>query len=298
MKKILSMFSILCILAMLMLGCSSPTPDSSSDTSDKYEDYDYKDYNIVGKYKCDNRYFKQFEEESPEYISAINFYEDGTCLFHVYYIGGIANLNGVYDIDNGTISVKVDLKNTVLETPPDSEIQYMDDQYVFSITDENTLAIDRGCYVIDADDSFIKVSSEPDALAPEPEYDILGTYLCSGDQYNGQPKNSIPYIKFYKEGKCQIYAALSDEDKYFMNESNEQCEIEDSVSGKYHFGENCIYITDLYFFPVAAEVDVHPLKKVFPEEFVCTIVDDESIVIDKGFYKVNDGDTFVRVDKQ
>lgn len=283
----------LCLLCLIIFltGCSLQGSPGQPDTSEELRD----EYNIIGEYTCMNDFYDQYKDrpDYDEYIPSISFYEDGMCRFRVYYIGGVTNLNGVYKIEEDSITVNLDMKNTIMESPADGSIQYMDDQYVFKIADEDNLIIDRECYIVNADDLFVKTSSEPAPVEPDPEYDILGKYICSSEKFIGTDSYPVPYIKFYKEGHCEVYVGLSQEDKYYVNESDERYEITDSVFGKYYFEENRIHITDLRFLPIPTEVD-HPLLDVMQDNYVCTIIDEDHITIDNGFYNVSAGDTFVR----
>ena len=117
---------------------------------------------MIGEYICRNDTYNAFIAEYPEYIPSINFYDDGACKLRVYYIGGVTDVFGIYEIKKNEIHVKVDLSWTIFEGTDDAGLPYMDDEYIFTITDEEHLTIDREYYTVHAGDPFERISAEPE----------------------------------------------------------------------------------------------------------------------------------------
>lgn len=107
------------------------TPDSEEPVEDK----------ISGTYYCDAGCFiEPAFVRSPEYISCITFYENSYCIFHVYYIGGVCDVNGTYQIDENIINVELDLSGTPIggaDFHDGKEYPYADSRYVFEIIDND-----------------------------------------------------------------------------------------------------------------------------------------------------------------
>jgi hypothetical protein len=110
--------------------------------------------NILGKYICSSEYFNdEYFLMHKESIPSINFYENGKCEFTVNYFDGVYGVEGVYIVYGEQIQVNLDLQGTIFEGEDEN---YMDDQYVLSIIDDNKIVIDRGCYAVEAGDLFAR----------------------------------------------------------------------------------------------------------------------------------------------
>lgn len=265
----------LCLLFCLMIfltGCSLQDSQGQPDTSEELRD----EYNIIGEYKCDSQYFKEFTD-NEEFIPTVNFYNDGICMMKVYFIGGYADINGKYTVDGDQVSVVLDFSRSRFE---DTGTEYLDDKYVFTITDNEHLTIDRKVYAVDAGDTFIKVSDKPEeTMVYDP--DIVGKYICRSEYYNDeyiiQKADTVPYIVFYEGYECKMYVDYNDEYS--------------TIYGKYSFDGKRISVS-LFFVP--AMYGENPLVDKIAHEYIFTLTDENSLEIDKGFLHVNSGDTFVK----
>ena len=241
-----------------------------------------EEYDIIGEYICKGEIYDQFKDDAFEYIPAVRFYEDGNCMLRVYYIGGVDDVEGVYIVDGNEIHVQLDLEWSLFEGTVSDGVPYMDDEYIFEITDEDHLVIDREYYVVNAGDPFVRISTEPETTT-EPEYDIIGKYVCSNDYYD-DPTYSVthpwpvPCIKFLKEEHCALFVDREDGQRI--------------IWGQYSLEGNQIQI-ELRFYP-SDERD--PIRENMAHEYVFTIVDEEHLTIEPGFFDVQTGDTFVRIE--
>ncbi|MCI8331310.1 MAG: hypothetical protein HFE78_00565 [Clostridiales bacterium] len=118
---------------------------------------------IIGKYTCVSDYCNNNLKDYPEYLPYITFNDDGTCEMLVYYIGGSTLLPGTYMIEDNKIFVEVDPSGTPVDGIDESGIPYMDDKYVFTITDYDHITIGsvegayfNGCYVAHNGDPFVR----------------------------------------------------------------------------------------------------------------------------------------------
>jgi len=136
---------LLTILLITLSGCGVGNPSETA----------Y--YDILGKYICSNDYINGGEhfERFPEDIPAINFYEDGICEITINYLEGICIASGIYTIEESRIFVAINLDNTIFEG---TGAEYIDDQYIFDIINDEQIVIDRDFYLAWAGDSFLKIS--------------------------------------------------------------------------------------------------------------------------------------------
>ena len=118
---------------------------------------DKTQFNILGKYICSNDYFNNepFIEYS-DYIPAITFYDNNICNLLVHYGGGKTDVSCSYDIKEKTIQVKLNIKGSFFDVPDMEGYPFIDDQYIFTIIDNNHIIIDKGFYTVGSGDSFIK----------------------------------------------------------------------------------------------------------------------------------------------
>ncbi len=282
-------FYLLLAILMLLSGCSRPisnepveaTPESTSGIKDEFV--------VIGKYVCKSQYCEGLEEEcTPE----INFYEDGTCRMFVNYLEGGANIKGEYSVESDKVFVKLDFTNSIFEG---SGTKYMDDTYVFSIENDDNITIDRHVYVVNAGDAFERISIEPEettVLSPN----IVGKYVCSNDYYNDEyvsnNNTTIPYIKFFEGYECAMYVDHGDDTTFVEGNDLESSQ---RIYGVYKVTDGKIKIS-LHFLPsITGE---HPLVDKMDSEYTLTLIDEDHLVIDKGFFNVRAGDVFVRTDSQ
>ncbi len=113
----------------------------------------------------------------PEYIPALTLNDDGTLIFRVYYIGGVTDVPGTYEIEDNHIYIDCVLEGTpVYGFFPDGGA-WMDNKFMFEIVDEDTLIFyghpddtgDVRCYTVEPGDVF-KRGTQP---IPEPIVDSL-----------------------------------------------------------------------------------------------------------------------------
>lgn len=272
------------VIILFLFGCAdqdAQIPETTGEKTEASAGTSIKpEYNIIGEYICQGEIYDQFKEEAYEYIPSINFYEDGSCRLRVYYIGGVSNVEGVYYIDENRIYVKVDLLYTNFQDSVTGE-NYMDDEYVFTIIDEDYLVIDRGFYVVNAEDPFVRISTEPDRSI-EPTYDMLGKYVCSSEYYNeeymAEHPEAVTFLSLLKENRCTLYVD-------YLNGRRK-------IGGKYKIEGDKIYIYELAFL---FEGDEDFVRDNMDDEYVFTIIDEDHLVIDKGYFAVQAGDSFVKV---
>lgn len=283
MKKILIIF---CIFLSLSACASNDLTNKGESgeliySSDSMEITSEKKNDIIGKYICTSEYFSnEYFQLHNESVPFIIFYEDDTCTLSVNYFEGVTNIKGKYEIKEKEINVKLDLQWTIFEGTDSVGLSYMNDEYIFTITDENHLVINRGYYSVNAGDSFMKTTTESDfTTVPESENDMLGKYICSSfyydEAYTASHMNTIPSILLLKDGICSIYVDHEGGRK---------------IRGSYRIEGDKIYVSELRF----SLMQEDPLKAYMDEEYVFTIVDEDHLTIDKGFYNVQAGDTFVR----
>ena len=157
-KRIIVFIAVLLILiaGILLSGCrednfQSDRPDSSEVPESVSN---IPEFNIIGKYICDNDYHKdEFFIENPESIPYITFNNDGSCKLLVNYLEGGCYMNGSYNIEDNQILVKLDFSGTIFEG---TGTEYMDDEHVFTIISNDKIIIDKGFYTVNARDFFIK----------------------------------------------------------------------------------------------------------------------------------------------
>ena len=114
-------------------------------------------FNITGEYICDSIYFDDdFFAEKPENVSKITFNNNGFCKLRVNYLGGISDVDCSYEVKQDFVKVKVHLEKSILSGTDERGNVYMNDEYIFSIINNNEIVIDKGFYAVKANDSFIK----------------------------------------------------------------------------------------------------------------------------------------------
>ena len=110
--------------------------------------------------------------------------------------------------------------------------------------------------------------------------DIQGSYVCAGDYYKDEffsknPQN-IPSIAFFSQNKCELKV------NYFEGIA--------VISGVYVIeGENVLVDIELDD-TIFEENGV----KYMPDSYCFRFISEEQLVVDNGFYGVNDGDIFVK----
>lgn len=114
-------------------------------------------FNISGKYICSNDYFNNepFIKYS-DYIPTITFYDNSSCSLLVHYGGGKTDVNCSYFIKEDIIQVKLNIKGSFFDAPDAEGYPFMEEQYNFTIIDNNHITINKGFYTVDSGDLFIK----------------------------------------------------------------------------------------------------------------------------------------------
>lgn len=123
----------------------------------------------------------------------------------VNFLGGIANVNGQYTVDENKVDVKLDFNRSRFEG---SGTTYMDDTYVFEITDDEKMTIDRGVYIVNEGDPFVRISEEPDRITVY-DPDIVGKFVYTDNVY----------VKFFDGYECVICLGNDDTEKAWGNYS-------------------------------------------------------------------------------
>ena len=113
------------------------------------------DFNITGKFLCSSDYHKQPNTSVP----SIAFSGDGHCILSFNYYEGGCDMQGKYRMDGDKIYVYLNFDNTIFEDSGTEyrDLDYMSDNYIFTIVNDNELMINRGCYSVNANDSFVRV---------------------------------------------------------------------------------------------------------------------------------------------
>lgn len=127
------------LLVLVLSSCqTSVEPQPSSD---------YYSMEIVGKYICSSDYFSNdYFIEYPECIPYIVFYDNGACEVLINYLEGIVTFSGDYHIQDTIVKVQFEFKGSIFEGD--------NDEYCFSILDENCIRIEQDCYTVQAGDLF------------------------------------------------------------------------------------------------------------------------------------------------
>lgn len=115
------------------------------------------------------------------------------------------------------------------------------------------------------------------------EFNIIGKYICSNDYWKDdffiKNPQKVPFILFESNNKCSILV------NYLGGLENVKCSYskeKDTVKVK----------VDLKGTPFDGTYnDGRPYME---DEYIFNIIDDNNIVIDKGFYTVNAGDYFIK----
>lgn len=136
---------------------------ASTSSSEAEETAGKSEFHITGKYICaasyfDNKYFVKY----PEMIPCISFSDDGHCILFINYMGGACDMEGKYRVEGDKIYVKLDFANTIFEDTGTEyrDTDFMADEYVFSILDDDRIIIHRACYTVEANDMFVHVENE------------------------------------------------------------------------------------------------------------------------------------------
>lgn len=279
MKKFFIILWTILLLSSCVTGDPNVPPDDNNTMESNESNFHYS---ILGKYVCSSAYFSDeyFTTMHQESVPSISFYDNGNCLLMVNYLEGCCNVKGVYSVDDDKIHVQLDLEWTLFEGTDEAGLPYMDDEYIFEITDEDHLVIDRGFYSVNARDPFVRISTEPETTT-EPEYDIIGKYVCSNDYYDDPTYSMthswpIPYIKFLKEGHCML----------FVDQEGGR-----EIWGRYRIEGNKIHVYELKFRYLEM---IDEVRDNMAHEYVFTIVDEEHLTIEPGFFDVQAGDGFVK----
>ena len=131
-------------------------------------------------------------------------------------------------------------------------------------------------------DSSANSSNSLSSFSTMPEFNILGKYVCFSDYHKDKNiiKNpdDIPSITFYENGKCNLFVA------YFGGVWD--------VNGLYEIKEDTIKVElDLHGTPFEGiDTAGNPYMDAI---YIFNIIDNDKLIIDKGFYSVYAGDPFI-----
>ena len=132
-----------------------PTSDTPDNETIVYVQSPEDEFDVIGKFICASDYHRSaFSLRSPQTIPSITFFEDGKCSLYVNYLEGGCAVSGEYSVNGDEIHVELDIEGTIFQT-------YMNDTYMFVISDDNTLTIYRGFYTVDDRDKFIRERDIP-----------------------------------------------------------------------------------------------------------------------------------------
>ena len=142
-----------------------------------------------------------------------------------------------------------------------------------------------GCMIINPKPSGSQVTSnDTSSNSLKVNFDIFGEYICFDDYYVSEDYVYKPAIMgsvtFYDGNRCQFFV------NYLEGESD--------VEGTYSINGNTIYVKldiENSFFK---GIDPHTGEKYMDDQYVFTIVSNDEIIINNGFYAVNAGDSFKR----
>lgn len=113
-------------------------------------------FNILGEYLCANEEFNnEFFIKNPDYIPSITFYDNGSCKAHVNYLEGIIDVLGYYSIEGNLIHVNLNIDDSVFYNSETGE-KYIDDQFIFTIVDDNKIILDGDFYSVGSGEIFVK----------------------------------------------------------------------------------------------------------------------------------------------
>ena len=125
--------------------------------------------------------------------------------------------------------------------------------------------------------------SEPSDTSSEVEFSALGRFVCVSDYHLTEEMlkypEFIPAITFYEDGTCNLFVAYfhgTCNVKGVYSKDGSHVKVELDLRGTLFEG------TDQAGFPY------------MNDKYIFTIVSDERIIIDKGFYSVDAGDPFVK----
>ncbi len=90
-------------------------------------------------YYCTADYYREWFAKDWEYIPALTLNDDGTMMFRVFYIGGVADVPGTYEIDGNKIYIYCRLDESFFKGSDPYGFPYMDDKFMFEVVDEDTL---------------------------------------------------------------------------------------------------------------------------------------------------------------
>ena len=113
------------------------------------------EFNVVGKFICSNNYYNS---QVVYNIPSITFNNGNSCVFVVNYLEGGADINGTYKREGNEITVELNFQGTIFENNLDEFTgeKYIEEQFIFTIVDEDKVAIDKNCYAVEAGDLFIR----------------------------------------------------------------------------------------------------------------------------------------------
>jgi hypothetical protein len=115
-------------------------------------------YELLGEYLCSTDYWNdEYFKVHPTSVPSITFFKDKTCKLRVNYMHGVCVLNGTYaytDWNCDFISVTVDLRNTVFESPGKTSASYS-----FRVDSNDRVVAVVSFTGTNAGDPFVRVST-------------------------------------------------------------------------------------------------------------------------------------------
>jgi len=278
--KILIFFIILFIISLLIFLLSKSR-----------EELKISNFDISGTYICSSDYHSdEFSVIYSDTIPSVSFYDNGICEFIVNYFEGTCIIIGNYTVEGNYVKVSLDFRGTIFEINEDPYTgeKYMDDEYIFTIINNNKLIIDRAYYTVEAEDPFVKTEF-PREQTGLPRIDISGTYIYSPRDYGSAEffakyPDAIPSISFYDERVCKLLV------NYFEGEYI-------IVTGNYNIEGSFIKVS-LDFRDTIFEIneDSYIGEKYMDDEYRFVIIANNDIRIDKGFYAVEPGAPFIKTE--
>ena len=132
--------------------------------------------------------------------------------------------------------------------------------------------------------SFIFADKVGDTKEGETEFNIFGKYICSSEYHKAdffiENPDKIPEITFNKGGDCNLRI------NYLGGIADVNC--------FYNLDANSIYVELDLFGTIFYGTD-NTGKPYMYDKYIFNIIDDNHIIIDKGFYTVGAGDSFIKL---
>lgn len=147
---------------LIITGCTYKKDGANGQTvpestaADIGEKYTVND--IVGEYLCANEYYSDynFRDDCDDKLNVV-FDAAGHCSMRIHYIEGACTVYGTYTMESDKIHTEMNYDMTVMQDTESGE-NSIDNDFVFTVGEDGSLAVDKGYYTVNAGDRFIKVS--------------------------------------------------------------------------------------------------------------------------------------------